>query len=79
MFDELLNPLPYVDLHAPEVIAPIPKIVASEHVVSTGLPSSTTVDQDALITTYMQEELLNMMSDVWELVPPPDKALVYHS
>ncbi|GJV30900.1 retrovirus-related pol polyprotein from transposon TNT 1-94 [Tanacetum coccineum] len=47
MFDELLNPLPYVDLHAPEVIAPIPKIVASEHVVSTGLPSSTTVDQDA--------------------------------
>ncbi|GJW67332.1 retrovirus-related pol polyprotein from transposon TNT 1-94 [Tanacetum coccineum] len=31
----------------PEVIAPIPEVVAHEHVVSTGLPSSTTVDQDA--------------------------------
>ncbi|GKE34151.1 retrovirus-related pol polyprotein from transposon TNT 1-94, partial [Tanacetum coccineum] len=30
-----------------EVIAPIPKAVAPEHVVSTSLPSSTTVDQDA--------------------------------
>ncbi|GJX75207.1 retrovirus-related pol polyprotein from transposon TNT 1-94 [Tanacetum coccineum] len=30
-----------------EVIAPIPKAVAPEHVVSTGSPSSTTVDQDA--------------------------------
>ncbi|GJV78115.1 retrovirus-related pol polyprotein from transposon TNT 1-94 [Tanacetum coccineum] len=43
MFDESLN----VDLHAPEVIAPIPEAVAPEHAVSTGLPSSTTVDQDA--------------------------------
>ncbi|GJX32797.1 hypothetical protein Tco_0242652 [Tanacetum coccineum] len=47
MFDESLNPQPYVDLHAPEVIATIPKVVAPEHVVSTGSPSSTTVDQDA--------------------------------
>ncbi|GJV98074.1 putative ribonuclease H-like domain-containing protein [Tanacetum coccineum] len=47
MFDESLNPPPYVDLHAPEVIAPIPEAVAPEHVVSTGSPSSTTVDQDA--------------------------------
>ncbi|GKF54492.1 hypothetical protein Tco_0161402 [Tanacetum coccineum] len=43
MFDESLN----VDLHAPEVIAPIPEAVAPEHAVSTGSPSSTTVDQDA--------------------------------
>ncbi|GJU62800.1 hypothetical protein Tco_1244635 [Tanacetum coccineum] len=43
MFYESLN----VDLHAPEVIAPIPKAVAPKHAVSTGLPSSTTVDQDA--------------------------------
>ncbi|GJT38641.1 retrovirus-related pol polyprotein from transposon TNT 1-94 [Tanacetum coccineum] len=35
MFDESLNPPPYVDLQAPE------------HVVLTGSPSSTTVDQDA--------------------------------
>ncbi|GKD09286.1 hypothetical protein Tco_1188971, partial [Tanacetum coccineum] len=46
MFDESLNPPPYVDLHAPEVIAPIPEAIAPEHDVSTGSPSSTTVDQD---------------------------------
>ncbi|GKA72651.1 hypothetical protein Tco_0778867 [Tanacetum coccineum] len=43
MFDESLN----VDLHAPEVIALIPEAAALEHAVSTGSPSSTTVDQDA--------------------------------
>ncbi|GKB90760.1 retrovirus-related pol polyprotein from transposon TNT 1-94 [Tanacetum coccineum] len=32
---------------APEVIAPIAKVVALEPATSTGLPSSTTVDQDA--------------------------------
>ncbi|GJY12223.1 hypothetical protein Tco_0381532 [Tanacetum coccineum] len=42
-----LNPPPYVDLQAPEVIALIPEVVAPEHAVSTGTPSSTTVDQDA--------------------------------
>ncbi|GKB75601.1 retrovirus-related pol polyprotein from transposon TNT 1-94, partial [Tanacetum coccineum] len=47
MFDESLNPPPYVDLQAPEVNAPIPEVVAPEQVVSTGSPSSTTVDQDA--------------------------------
>ncbi|GJU15320.1 retrovirus-related pol polyprotein from transposon TNT 1-94 [Tanacetum coccineum] len=47
MFDESLNSPPYVDLQAPEVIAPIPEAVAPEHAVSTGSPSSTTVDQDA--------------------------------
>ncbi|GJX44170.1 hypothetical protein Tco_0260846 [Tanacetum coccineum] len=47
MFDESLNPPLYVDLQIPEVIAPIPEVVAHEHVVSTGSPSSTTVDQDA--------------------------------
>ncbi|GJR25519.1 retrovirus-related pol polyprotein from transposon TNT 1-94 [Tanacetum coccineum] len=47
MFDESLNPPPYVDLQVPEVIAPIPEVVAPEHAVSTGSPFSTTVDQDA--------------------------------
>ncbi|GJR24016.1 retrovirus-related pol polyprotein from transposon TNT 1-94 [Tanacetum coccineum] len=42
-----LSPPPNVDLQAPEVIAPIPEAVAPEHAVSTGSPSSTTVDQDA--------------------------------
>ncbi|GJY57234.1 retrovirus-related pol polyprotein from transposon TNT 1-94 [Tanacetum coccineum] len=36
-----------VDLPAPEVIAPIAKVVAPEPAASIGLPSSTTVDQDA--------------------------------
>ncbi|GJS40441.1 hypothetical protein Tco_0565484 [Tanacetum coccineum] len=47
MFDESLNPPPYVDLQTLEVIAPIPEVVAPEHAVSTGSPSSTIVDQDA--------------------------------
>ncbi|GJV95404.1 putative ribonuclease H-like domain-containing protein [Tanacetum coccineum] len=47
MFDELLTPLPSVDLPAPEVIAPIDEVVAPVPAVSTGSPSSTTVDQDA--------------------------------
>ncbi|GJY36654.1 retrovirus-related pol polyprotein from transposon TNT 1-94 [Tanacetum coccineum] len=51
MFDESLNPPSYVDLQAPEVIAPIPEVVAHEHAVSTGSPSSTTVDQDAPLSS----------------------------
>ncbi|GJU37082.1 retrovirus-related pol polyprotein from transposon TNT 1-94 [Tanacetum coccineum] len=40
LFDELLNPLSSVDHPAPEVIAPIAEVVASEPVASTGSPSS---------------------------------------
>ncbi|GJX94234.1 hypothetical protein Tco_0348820 [Tanacetum coccineum] len=47
MFDELLTPPPSVDLPAPKVIAPIDEVVAPVLAVSTGSPSSTTVDQDA--------------------------------
>ncbi|GKE46180.1 integrase, catalytic region, zinc finger, CCHC-type containing protein, partial [Tanacetum coccineum] len=47
LFDELLNPPSSVDNPAPEVIAPIAKVVALEPARSTGSPSSTTVDQDA--------------------------------
>ncbi|GJQ90134.1 retrovirus-related pol polyprotein from transposon TNT 1-94 [Tanacetum coccineum] len=47
LFDELLNPPPSGDCPAPEVIAPIAKVVAPEPAVSTGSPSSTIVDQDA--------------------------------
>nr|GEY03251.1 hypothetical protein [Tanacetum cinerariifolium] len=47
LFDELLSPPPSVDHPAPEVIAPIAKVVALELAVSTGSPSSITVDQDA--------------------------------
>nr|GEV68157.1 hypothetical protein [Tanacetum cinerariifolium] len=47
LFDELLTPPPSVDHSAPEVISPIAEVVASEPAESTGLPSTTTVDQDA--------------------------------
>ncbi|GJT58316.1 integrase, catalytic region, zinc finger, CCHC-type containing protein [Tanacetum coccineum] len=46
LFDELLNPSSSVDRPAPEVIALIAKVVAPVPAVSTGSPSSTTVDQD---------------------------------
>ncbi|GKF68453.1 hypothetical protein Tco_0198132, partial [Tanacetum coccineum] len=45
--DELLTPPPSVDLPAPKVIAPINEVVAPVPAVSTGLPSSTNVDQNA--------------------------------
>ncbi|GJU26959.1 retrovirus-related pol polyprotein from transposon TNT 1-94 [Tanacetum coccineum] len=47
LFDELLISPPSVELPTPEVIAPIAEVVAPEPAASTGLPSSTTVDQDA--------------------------------
>nr|GEU86919.1 hypothetical protein [Tanacetum cinerariifolium] len=92
LFDELLNPPPSVDHPAPEVITPIAEVVAPEPAESTGLPSSTTVDQDAPSPkpkTYkdtltqscwieaMQEELNEFEHlKVWELVPRPDKVMV---
>ncbi|GJR05166.1 retrovirus-related pol polyprotein from transposon TNT 1-94 [Tanacetum coccineum] len=47
LFDELLTPPQSVDHPAPEVIALIDEVVAPVPAVSTGLPSSITVDQDA--------------------------------
>nr|GEV19406.1 retrovirus-related Pol polyprotein from transposon TNT 1-94 [Tanacetum cinerariifolium] len=47
LFDELLTPSPSADPLVPKVITPIAKVVALEPAVSTGLPSLTTVDQDA--------------------------------
>nr|GEU59042.1 uncharacterized mitochondrial protein AtMg00820-like [Tanacetum cinerariifolium] len=61
LFDELLTPPPSVDPPTPEVIALIAEVVAPKPVVSIGLPSSTTVDQDA----HQQE-----------LIPRPDKVMV---
>ncbi|GJR27615.1 retrovirus-related pol polyprotein from transposon TNT 1-94 [Tanacetum coccineum] len=47
MFDEYLNPRPYLDPQIPAVIAPEP-------VVSTGTPSSTIINQDAPSTSTFQ-------------------------
>nr|GEU58938.1 retrovirus-related Pol polyprotein from transposon TNT 1-94 [Tanacetum cinerariifolium] len=54
LFDELLTPPPSVDLPSPEVIALIAKVVAPEPAESTGLPPSTTIDQDAPSTSNSQ-------------------------
>nr|GEV80756.1 hypothetical protein [Tanacetum cinerariifolium] len=47
MLDELLNPPPSVDHQAAQVIATIAEVIPQVLVDSTGLPSSTMVDQDA--------------------------------
>nr|GFC95819.1 hypothetical protein [Tanacetum cinerariifolium] len=47
LFDELLNPPPCVDNQAADVIAPIAEVIPQGDDVSTGLPSSAIVDQDA--------------------------------
>ncbi|GKF07704.1 hypothetical protein Tco_0041928 [Tanacetum coccineum] len=47
LFDEFLNPSPSVDHPAPEVVALINELIALVLADSTGLPSSTIVDQDA--------------------------------
>ncbi|GJT53634.1 retrovirus-related pol polyprotein from transposon TNT 1-94 [Tanacetum coccineum] len=54
LFDELLNPPPSVDHPAPEVVALIDEVAAPVTAVSTGSPSSTTVDQDAPSPTNSQ-------------------------
>ncbi|GJT43075.1 retrovirus-related pol polyprotein from transposon TNT 1-94, partial [Tanacetum coccineum] len=46
LFSELLNPPPSVDHPTPEAVALIDEVAAPVPVVSTGSPSSTTVDQD---------------------------------
>ncbi|GKF48585.1 hypothetical protein Tco_0141836 [Tanacetum coccineum] len=47
MFDELLTPPLSVDNPTPKVIALITEVVSPVSTVSTGSPSSTTIDQDA--------------------------------
>ncbi|GKE98299.1 retrovirus-related pol polyprotein from transposon TNT 1-94 [Tanacetum coccineum] len=54
MFDELLTPPPSVDYPATEVVAIIHEVVALVPAVSTGLPSSTNVDQDAPSPSHSQ-------------------------
>ncbi|GJT22868.1 retrovirus-related pol polyprotein from transposon TNT 1-94 [Tanacetum coccineum] len=54
MFDELLTPLPSVDLPALEVVAPIHEVEAPVPAVSTGSPSSTNIDQDAPLPSNSQ-------------------------
>nr|GEW06158.1 retrovirus-related Pol polyprotein from transposon TNT 1-94 [Tanacetum cinerariifolium] len=51
MFDELLNPRPSVVNSAPKAIAPIAEVIPPGNADSTGLPSSTMVEQDAPSTS----------------------------
>ncbi|GKD13000.1 retrovirus-related pol polyprotein from transposon TNT 1-94 [Tanacetum coccineum] len=66
VFDELFSP-------PTNVASPVPVEEAPAPVEPTGLPSSTTVDQDAPSPKELHEfERL----EVWELVPYPDKVMV---
>nr|GEW24450.1 retrovirus-related Pol polyprotein from transposon TNT 1-94 [Tanacetum cinerariifolium] len=51
MFDELLNPPLSVVNQAPEAIAPIVNVIPPINADSTGSPSSTTIEQDAISTS----------------------------
>ncbi|GJS58180.1 hypothetical protein Tco_0652964 [Tanacetum coccineum] len=66
IFDELLTPPPNVDLPAPEVIALCNKVVAPVPAVSTGSPSSTTIDQDA------PSPIAHMGNDPYFGIPIPE-------
>ncbi|GJY30664.1 retrovirus-related pol polyprotein from transposon TNT 1-94 [Tanacetum coccineum] len=63
LFDELLTPLPSVDLPAPEFIAPIGKVVALVLAVSTGSPSSKNVGTRCSITYNHDIEIAHMGND----------------
>nr|GEY06552.1 retrovirus-related Pol polyprotein from transposon TNT 1-94 [Tanacetum cinerariifolium] len=54
LFNELLTPSPSVDPPAPEVIALIADVIPPVQAESTGSPSSTIVDQDALSLSKSQ-------------------------
>nr|GEU53699.1 hypothetical protein [Tanacetum cinerariifolium] len=77
LFDELFTPLPSVDHPAPEVIAPIAKVVAPEPAASTGLPSSTTVDQDAPPPKVPSDQSSSM--DFIHTVVHPDYQISKHN
>ncbi|GJR72889.1 retrovirus-related pol polyprotein from transposon TNT 1-94 [Tanacetum coccineum] len=70
MFDEYLNPPPCVDSQVPAAIAPEPA-------VSTGIPSSTTIDQDAPSSSTSQttQETPPQLFPS-ELVPRPDRVMI---
>ncbi|GKA63276.1 retrovirus-related pol polyprotein from transposon TNT 1-94 [Tanacetum coccineum] len=70
LFDELLTPLPSVDLPASKVIALIDEVVAPVLAVSTGSPSSTTVDQDAPLPKDNHDiEVAHMGNDPYFGIP----------
>nr|GFB59270.1 integrase, catalytic region, zinc finger, CCHC-type, peptidase aspartic, catalytic [Tanacetum cinerariifolium] len=72
MFDELLNPPPNVVNQAAEVIAHIAEVIPQVDADSTGMPSSTIVDQDApspsksLTPTEIQSSVI--LQDVQKLL-----------
>ncbi|GKA64694.1 retrovirus-related pol polyprotein from transposon TNT 1-94 [Tanacetum coccineum] len=73
LFDELLNPPSSVDRPSPEVIAPIAEVVAPVLDVSTGSPSSTTVDQDAPSPKDNHElDVAHMNNDPFFGIPIPE-------
>nr|GEW58288.1 hypothetical protein [Tanacetum cinerariifolium] len=68
MFDKLLNPPPSVDPQAPEVITSIADVIPPVQAESTGLPSSTIVDQDAPAPSKSQTTLETQSSVIPQVV-----------
>nr|GEV18479.1 retrovirus-related Pol polyprotein from transposon TNT 1-94 [Tanacetum cinerariifolium] len=67
LFDELLNPPPSVDSQDAEVISPIDEVIPQNNNDSTGSPSSTEVDQDALSLSHSPTP-----SEIQSLIIPQD-------
>ncbi|GJX94201.1 retrovirus-related pol polyprotein from transposon TNT 1-94 [Tanacetum coccineum] len=76
LFDEFLNPSPSVDHPAPEVVSPINEVIAPVLAVSTGSPSSTTVDQDAPSPIPSDQ---SSFSDSIHTNVPPDHQISKHN
>ncbi|GJV96017.1 retrovirus-related pol polyprotein from transposon TNT 1-94 [Tanacetum coccineum] len=72
MFDESLM----IDLHAPVVMLLFSEAVAPEHAVSTGSPSSTTVDQDA---PSPKVHLINLHLTLFIQLGNPDHQVSEHN
>ncbi|GKC33291.1 putative ribonuclease H-like domain-containing protein [Tanacetum coccineum] len=89
MFDDLLTPPPSVDLPTPEVIATIDEVVAPVLVVSTGSPSSITIDQDApspsndpyfgILIPEIPSDQSSSMNSIHTIVHPDHQIFEYNS
>ncbi|GJY69980.1 retrovirus-related pol polyprotein from transposon TNT 1-94 [Tanacetum coccineum] len=73
LFDELLTPLPSVDYPAPEVVVLINEVIVLVPAVSTGPPSSTTVDQDAPSSKVPSDQ--SSSSDFIHTIMHPDQQI----
>ncbi|GJV21457.1 retrovirus-related pol polyprotein from transposon TNT 1-94 [Tanacetum coccineum] len=91
MFDESLNSQPYVDIQAPEVIAPIHEVVAHEHGCNNCTPSYNYKDNHDIEVAHMGNDPYfgipipevtsdqSSSSDVIHTIVPPDHQVSEHN